>query len=352
MVIRLLLIGLLVPGIAWAADDLVQRAQGLFKPIPEQPPALKGNAITPERLELGKMLYFDPRLSRSWLISCNTCHNVGTAGVDMVETSIGHGWQRGPRNSPTVLNAVFNIAQFWDGRAADLKEQAKGPIQAGVEMSNSPERVVATLQSMPGYVAAFEKAFPKEAEPVSFDNMAGAIEAFEATLLTPNAPFDKFLRGEQKALSAEEKRGLALFMDKGCAACHNGINVGGNGYYPFGVVEKPGAELLPPEDEGRFKVTQTATDKYVFRAPPLRNVVLTPPYFHTGQVWDLRQAVAIMGTTQLGSDLSDAEVDAIVTFFGTLTGSQPQVGYPLLPPITDKTPLPEYEVAAEAETGH
>lgn len=350
--IRLLLIGFLVPGIAWAGGDLLQRAQGLFKPIPDEPPALKENAITPERVELGKVLYFEPRLSRSWLISCNTCHNVGMAGVDMVETSIGHGWQRGPRNSPTVLNAVFNIAQFWDGRAADLKEQAKGPVQAGVEMNNTPERVVATLQSMPEYVAAFEKAFPKEAEPVSFDNMARAIEAFEATLLTPDAPFDKFLRGDQKALSADEKRGLALFMDKGCAGCHNGVNVGGNGYYPFGVVEKPGAELLPPEDEGRFRVTQTATDKYVFRAPPLRNVVLTPPYFHTGKVWDLKQAVGIMGSTQLGSDLTDEEVAGIVTFLNTLTGPQPQVEYPVLPPFTKKTPRPEYEVAAGEEGGH
>lgn len=350
--LRLIFIALFIPGIAWAADDLMQRAQGLFKPIPEQPPALKGNVITPERIELGKMLYFDPRLSRSWLISCNSCHSVGLAGVDVVETSVGHGWQRGPRNSPTVLNAVFNIAQFWDGRASDLKEQAKGPIQAGVEMNNTPERVVATLESMPGYVAAFENAFPKEAKPVSFDNMARAIEAFEATLLTPDASFDKFLRGDSKALSDKEKQGLALFMDKGCAGCHNGINVGGNGYYPFGVVEKPGAELLPPEDEGRFKVTQTATDKYVFRAPPLRNVVLTPPYFHTGQVWDLRQAVAIMGTTQLGSELSDDEVAAIVTFLGALTGTQPEVEYPLLPPITDQTPRPEFELTAEATGGH
>lgn len=350
--IRLLLVGLLVPGIAWAADDLLQRAQALFQPIPEEPPALKGNAVTPERVELGKMLYFDPRLSRSWLISCNTCHSVGMAGVDMVETSIGHGWQRGPRNSPTVLNAVFNIAQFWDGRAADLKEQAKGPVQASVEMNSTPERVVATLKSMPGYVAAFETAFPKEPDPVSFDNMARAIEAFEATLLTPKASFDKFLEGDEKALSAEEKQGLRLFVDKGCASCHNGINVGGNGYYPFGVVEKPGAELLPPDDEGRFKVTQTATDKYVFRAPPLRNVGLTPPYFHTGKVWNLRQAVAIMGTTQLGSDLTDEEVAKIVTFLGTLTGTQPQVEFPLLPPITDKTPRPEYGVVAEVENGH
>ena len=349
---RLALIGLLVPGMVWGSEDLLQRAQSLFKPIPSEPPALKQNVLSPERIELGKMLYFEPRLSKSWLISCNTCHNLGMAGVDMVETSLGHGWRKGPRNSPTVFNAVFNVAQFWDGRAADLKEQAKGPVQASVEMNNSPGRVVETLQSMPEYVAAFEKAFPKEAAPVSFENMARAIEAFEATLLTPDAPLDEYLRGDENALSEEEKHGLTVFMDKGCASCHNGINIGGNGYYPFGVVEKPGAVLLPPEDEGRFKVTQTATDKYVFRAPPLRNVVLTPPYFHTGEVWALRQAVAIMGSTQLGSDLADEEVTAIVTFLGTLTGTQPEVEYPVLPPFTAKSPLPEHGIAAGEQAGH
>lgn len=349
---KLVFVGLLLPGIVLADEDLLRRAQGLFKPIPNEPPALAENILSPERIELGKMLYFEPRLSRSWLISCNTCHNLGMAGVDMVETSLGHGWRRGPRNSPTVLNAVFNIAQFWDGRAADLKEQAKGPVQASVEMNNSPDRVVATLQSMPEYVAAFEKAFPEQSEPVSFDNMARAIETFEATLLTPDASFDQFLGGDEKALSAEEKRGLGVFMDKGCAACHSGVNVGGNGYYPFGVIEKPGADLLPLEDVGRFKVTQTATDKYVFRAPPLRNVVLTPPYFHTGKVWNLRQAVAIMGSTQLGTELADQEVTAIVTFLGTLTGTQPQVEHPVLPPVTDNTPLPEHDVTAGKPGGH
>lgn len=349
---RLLLVGLLIPGIAWGGEALMQRAQGLFKPLPEQPSELKGNLITPEKVELGKMLYFEPRLSRSWVISCNTCHNLGLAGVDLVETSIGHGWQKGPRNSPTVLNAVFNIAQFWDGRAADLKEQAKGPVQAGVEMNNSPDRVVATLQSIPEYVSRFEAAFPGENEPVNFDNMARAIEAFEATLLTPDAPFDKYLGGEEGALSAEEKHGLELFMEKGCAGCHNDSNVGGNSYYAFGVVERPGAELLPPADKGRFAVTRSATDEYVFRAPPLRNVALTPPYFHSGKAWDLKQAVAIMGSSQLGVDLSDQEAEGIVAFLKTLTGTQPRIEYPLLPASTDKTPRPEQEVQVNTKAGH
>ncbi|UCC48263.1 MAG: cytochrome-c peroxidase [Gemmatimonadota bacterium] len=333
-------------------DELMQRAQVMFKPIPATPPALEDTPMTPETIELGKMLYFDPRLSRSWLISCNTCHNLGLGGVDLLETSIGHGWQKGPRNAPTVLNAVFNIAQFWDGRAKDLEEQAKGPVQAAVEMNNSTDRAVATLRSIPEYVERFEKAFPGEADPVSFDNMAKAIEAFEATLLTPGSRFDQYLDGNGGALSAREVQGLRLFMDRGCAACHSGMNAGGAGYFPFGVVEKPGADILPRDDKGRFAVTQTASDEYVFKAPSLRNVVLTPPYFHSGKVWNLDQAVGIMGSAQLGQRLSAEETEAIAAFLGTLTGEQPIVAYPVLPPHTDGTPLPDVEVAVGEASVH
>lgn len=327
-------------GIAWGKDDVMKRAQGLFKPIPAKPPVLKDNPATPAQVDLGKKLYFDPRLSASQLISCNTCHNVGLGGADLQETSIGHGWQKGPRNAPTVLNAVFNIAQFWDGRAEDLKAQAKGPVQASVEMNNKPDRVVATLTGIPGYVPLFRKAFPGQNDPVTFDNMARAIEAFEATLLTPDAPFDRYLKGNRKALSTKEEKGLALFMDKGCVACHGGINVGGAGYFPFGVTEAPSAEVRPPADTGRFKVTNTASDNYVFRSPSLRNVALTPPYFHSGKVWNLKEAVAVMGSAQLGIKLTDDESGTIAAFLTTLTGRQPKVDYPILPPGGDMTPRP------------
>lgn len=328
------------------ADELRDKAAEVFKPLPSTIPATKDNPITKEKIELGKALFFEPRLSASGVFSCNSCHNVGTGGDDNLETSIGHGWQKGPRNAPTVFNAVFNEAQFWDGRAEDLKAQAKGPIQAGVEMANTPEQVVVTLKSMPQYVTWFQEAFPGEKDPVTFDNMAKAIEAFEATLLTP-APFDKFLNGDEAALTDVQKTGLNLFIDKGCASCHNGINVGGNGYYPFGVIEKPGAEVLPEGDQGRFAVTKTADDQYVFRAAPLRNVAVTAPYFHSGKVWDLQQAVAVMSSSQLGTELAPKEVEAIVAFLHSLTGEVPRIEYPILPPESPKTPRPTAEVVKE-----
>jgi cytochrome c peroxidase len=323
-------------GSGWAKDSPMAQAKGLFKPIPKKSVG-KGS---PERLKLGRVLFFDPRLSSSQLISCNTCHNVGLGGIDLQETSTGHGWQKGPRNAPTVLNAVFNVAQFWDGRARDLKEQAKGPVQASVEMNNTPERVIATLKSIPGYRVLFAKAFPKDKDPITFDNMAKAIEDFEATLTTPDAPFDRFLRGDNKALTARELEGLGLFMGKGCGACHNGINVGGGGYFPFGVVEKPAADIRPTGDMGRFKVTNTAADQYVFKAPTLRNITLTPPYFHSGKVWKLRDAVEIMGSAQLGIRFNDDDAEKIVAFLASLTGLQPRVECPILPPGSDTTPQP------------
>jgi len=323
-----------------ADENLQKRAAAIFNPIPDEPPVIKGNVLTPEKVELGKMLFFEPRLSSSHLISCNTCHNVGMGGHDYLPVSIGHGWQKGPRNAPTVFNAVFNAAQFWDGRAADLAEQAKGPVQAGVEMSSTPERVVATLNSMPEYIERFKASFPDEADPVTFDNMAIAIEAFEATLITPNSAFDRFITGDLDALSSEEKEGLSLFMDRGCAACHAGTNFGGENYYPFGLVKRPGADILPPGDKGRFMVSGTATDEYVFRAAPLRNIELTAPYFHSGAIWELEEAVAVMGTSQLGTELNDADVGAITAFLRTLTGEIPRVVYPLLPVSTSDTPKP------------
>lgn len=329
-----------------AADELRDTALQTFQALPSTTPAVEGNPITPAKIDLGKALFFDPRLSASGVFSCYSCHNLTTGGDDNMETSVGHGWQKGPRNAPTALNAVLNEAQFWDGRADDLKAQAKGPVQAGVEMANTPDNVVVTLKSMPAYVDWFTAAFPEEADPVSFDNMAKAIEAFEATLLTP-APFDAWLNGDDAALTDDAKAGLALFMDKGCSSCHSGVNVGGHGYYPFGLIEKPGSEVLPPGDKGRFAVTETASDEYVFRAAPLRNIALTAPYFHSGKVWDLSVAVEIMAESQLGEALQPEETAQLVAFLDSLTGTMPEVSLPVLPAETDGTPRPTQEVIAE-----
>ena len=330
-----------LPGAALAQDELMAKARQQFQPIPTTPPELPGNPATPAKVEFGKMLFFDPRLSASHVISCNSCHNLGLGGADAQSTSLGHRWQHGGRNAPTVLNAVFNKAQFWDGRAKDLEQQAGGPMVNPVEMAAPQAHVAEQLKGIPGYGDAFAKTFPGEPDPITLPNVQKAIAVFEATLITPKAPFDRFLKGDASAMSSAQKAGLGLFMEKGCSACHNGINVGGGMYAPFGVVEKPGAEFLPPSDKGRFMVTKTPSDEYVFKVPTLRNVALTAPYFHTGQAWDLRQAVAVMGESQLGIRLTDDEIDKITAFLDSLTGEQPKVIYPILPPSGAGTPRPQ-----------
>lgn len=329
-------------GLALASDSLLENARELFEPIPFGMPELASNPASMDKIELGKTLFFDPRLSKSGLISCNTCHNLGMGGDDFQETSTGHGWEKGPRNSPTVLNAVYNIAQFWDGRAEDLKEQAKGPVQASVEMNNTPEMVEKTLNSIPQYTEMFAKAFPDHEQPVTFDNMAAAIETFEATLTTPDSRFDRFLRGDTTTLTKDEQKGLEVFINKGCSDCHSGRNMGGQDYFAFGVMEKPDNELMGG-DKGRFAVTQLETDEYVFKSPSLRNIALTPPYFHSGKVWSLAEAVTIMGSAQLGIELGKQEVQYVTAFLQSTTGKQPQIEYPLLPPSTDATPKPSLD---------
>ena len=326
---------------ALPADPLMTAARALFEPVPAAPPALPGNPATPAKVQLGAQLFFDPRLSASHSISCNSCHNLGMGGVDGQETSIGHHWQRGGRNAPTVLNAVFNTAQFWDGRAKDLEAQAGGPMVNPIEMASPSAHVAEQLAEIPGYEKEFRKAFAGEALPVTLANAQKAIAVFEATLTTPNSPFDRYLRGDAKALDTMAKAGLKVFMDKGCTACHNGVNVGGGRYAPFGLVEKPSAEVRPEGDKGRFAVTHTDSDEYVFKVPTLRNIALTAPYFHSGKVWDLKEAVTIMGTSQLGAQLDPQEVDSLVAFLGSLTGVQPRVLVPILPAGVAATSRPQ-----------
>lgn len=321
--------------------DLLNQAKNYFQPLPKEIPAPPDNPTTKEKVQLGKMLYYDPRLSLSGVISCNTCHNLATYGVDGVETSLGHKFQTGGKNAPTVLNAGFHVAQFWDGRAKDLEEQAKGPILNPVEMSMpDPNLVIERLKTIEGYVAEFKKVFPTEKDPINYDNVAKAIAAFERTLVTPSR-FDEFLKGNTKALTQKEKEGLKLFMEKGCASCHNGVAIGGTMFQKFGVV-KP-YPYQDPNDLGRYNVTKNEADKYVYKVPSLRNVTRTYPYFHDGKVWDIREAVKIMGETQLGITLTDEEIDKIVAFLDSTTGKIPEdaLKVPVLPPSSPKTPKPK-----------
>lgn len=324
-----------------AADKLMEEARAEFKPIPLNPPKLEGNEATPEKLALGRMLYFDPRLSASHAISCASCHAIGLGGADNQATSIGHHWQRGGRNAPTVFNAQYNVAQFWDGRAKDLFEQAGGPMVNPVEMASPQAHIVEQIKSLPAYGAYFTKAFPGGGDPVTLDNVQKAIAVFEATLTTPNAPFDQYLRGNNNALDAQQKEGLRLFMGKGCSTCHNGVNVGGGRYAKFGVVSAPDDKLRPPADLGRIAITKDEADRYVFKVPTLRNIALTAPYFHSGQVWDLNEAITTMGKVQLGADLTPDETAKIAAFLRSLTGDTPRVVIPALPPSVATTTRPQ-----------
>lgn len=292
--------------------------------------------INSAQAELGKKLYFDPRLSKSGFISCNSCHNLSMGGTDNLKTSIGHNWQQGPISAPTVLNSSMNVAQFWDGRAADLKAQAGGPIANPGEMAFTHELAVKVLESIPQYVDEFKKVFSKE--QITIEEVTQAIAEFEKTLVTPNSRFDKWLKGEKTALNSEELEGYELFKNSGCVACHNGEAVGGTSFQKMGAVE-PYKTKNPAE--GLKGVTGKEEDRFKFKVPTLRNVELTYPYFHDGEAATLSEAVEIMGQIQLGKKFTAEETAKIVAFLKTLTGDQPSFAMPILPPSTDKTPRPE-----------
>jgi cytochrome c peroxidase len=344
-------------GPALAEDALRDQAKGLFEPIPETPPQLPGEATTPEKLALGKMLYFDPRISESHELSCAACHDLGLGGGDSRSSSIARGWQLAGRKSQTVLNAVFNKSFFYDGRASDLKDQVMRSVTAfpgamqktrgGPTIFNPAEpnaakaHAVEQLKGIPGYVEAFKKAFPGEADPIVYENVARAIAVFETTLITPDAPFDLWLKGDDAALSDNQKQGLKLFIEKGCSNCHKGVNIGGGSYARFGVAHAPAPEILPTDDWGRYAVTKNLNDKYVFRVQGLRNVELNAPYFHSSHTWDLKKAVEIMADAQLGVKLSDDEAAKVTDFLKSLTGRQPEVVLPIMPPSVATTPRPQ-----------
>ena len=319
-------VALAVAGGAWAANVRDEP----IKPIEAAQVSDAG------KVELGKKLWFEPRLSMSGIISCNTCHNLSMGGTDNLKTSIGHGWKAGPVNSPTVFNSSLAIAQFWDGRAADLKEQAGGPIQADVEMNMPHTLAVGILQSIPGYVDEFKRVYGKD--KIDIDMITDSIAEFEKTLVTPNSRFDKWLAGDDKALTGKELAGYTLFKDSGCVACHNGPAAGGTSFQRMGVVE-PYKSSSPAE--GRSAVTGVDADRFNFKVPTLRNVELTYPYFHDGEAATLEQAVDTMGRLQLGRTYSKDEIGQIVAFLKTLTGELPQIAMPILPPSSNETPRPD-----------
>ncbi|MET0050727.1 MAG: cytochrome-c peroxidase [Candidatus Thiodiazotropha sp.] len=307
---------------ALAADEPIQP----IKPV---------QSINLGQVELGKKLYFDPRLSKSGFISCNSCHNLSMGGTDNLKTSIGDHWQQGPINAPTVLNSSLNLAQFWDGRAADLKAQAGGPIANPGEMGFTHELAVGVIESIPEYVAEFKLVFGTD--KVTIDEVTQAIAEFEKTLVTPNSPFDQWLLGDNEALHANELAGYKLFKESGCTACHNGEAVGGNSFQKMGLMEP---YQTKSSAEGLAAVTGKDADRFKFKVPTLRNVEMTYPYFHDGEAETLTEAVDIMGRLQLGKKFSKEENAQIVAFLKTLTGDQPQFLLPILPPSTDATPAP------------
>lgn len=297
------------------------------------------NPVSEEKVLLGRMLYYDPRLSKGQDVSCNSCHELDKYGVDKGPVSEGHKHQKGTRNAPTVYNAAGHFVQFWDGRAPTIEEQAKGPILNPVEMAMPDQkRVLAVLKSMPEYVAAFQKAFPGEKDPVSYNNVGKAIGAFERKLVTAGR-WDKFLGGDSSALTAEEKAGLATFLNSGCQNCHTGAYLGGSMFQKLGVAkpwDKPG-------DPGRFAVTSQESDRMVFKVPSLRNIEKTAPYFHDGSIATLEEATMRMADHQLARQLTNDEVKSIVTFLKSLTGELPgdYIKKPELPKSTAKTPKPD-----------
>jgi cytochrome c peroxidase len=323
---------------ALPAEEIPAARLKIFKPLPAamESPA---NPLTDAKIELGRILYYENRLSKSQQFSCNSCHLLDKYGVDNEPTSPGHKGLRGDRNSPTVYNAAGHFVQFWDGRAQDVEEQAKGPVLNPVEMAMPDEAtVLATLNSMPEYPELFRRAFPGEADPVNYENFAKAVGAFERKLVTPSR-WDKFLEGDTNALTPGEKAGFNTFSSAGCVSCHPGAYVGGTSYQKLGLKKS----WPNQKDLGRHQVTKNSKDKMMFKVPSLRNVEKTAPYLHDGSVATLEATVSLMAEYQSGRKLSPAELASIVTWLNTLTGDLPMdyIRKPDLPASTEQTPRPD-----------
>ena len=329
---------------AIGADDaaLLRQAQQIFRPLPKD----MGTAdfpVSEERVRLGRLLFFDPRMTLDGNVSCATCHQPSLYGADGLPTSIGVRQRPHPRNAPTVLNAATQFINHWRGDRESVEDQVEQALISAISSGQPNEQaVIARLQGIPGYAALFKAAFPTDIDPLTVKNIAKAIGSYERTLVTPS-PFDAYLAGDVNALSAAARAGLETFIRTGCAACHNGAGVGGGMYRKFGVVEDywiaTGSQAI---DKGRADVTKDPADLYVFRVASLRNVVMTAPYFHDGSVATLPEAVRVMARLQLGAKLKDSEIDDTVAFLNSLTGDLPAdfATAPILPPAAFTMPRP------------
>lgn len=317
-----------------------------WQALPGQAPQPADNPTTPAKVALGKMLYHETRISANGVLSCNSCHNVMNGGDDNRSGSIGMHDQVGGRSAPTVWNSAFNSVQFWDGRAASLEAQAKGPVTNPIEMGmKSWDDVIVRLKAIPGYPQAFTAAFGS-GDVVTVDNAAKAIAAYERTLITPNSPYDQYVKGNLSALTEQQIRGMNTFAEVGCVQCHSGAAFNGpqlpegTGFfmkfptYTNGVFE---AQYNFSADKGRFDVTKNEADLHFYKVPTLRNIALTAPYFHNGKVKTLETAVMVMAKTQLDKDLTEQQVNDITAFLNTLTGEFPKIEMPRLPVMANQT---------------
>ena len=329
---RISCVAFLLSGMASAAE---------WQALPHSAQAPANNPTTPDKIELGKMLYFDPRLSSTGTISCFSCHNVMEGGDDHRPTSVGVHGQLGGRNAPTVWNAAFQSVQFWDGRASSLEAQAKGPITNPVEMGMPKiDLAVDRIKRIPAYAAYFDRAFGKSAV-IDADSIAMAIAAYERTLITPGSPYDRFVEGDKTALTAQQKRGMQAFADVGCTSCHSGANFSGpalpagSGFFmkfPTYLDNAYVARYRLLDDGGKAVQTGKKEDQNFWRVPTLRNLTYTAPYLHNGQVTSIPEAVRVMAATQLNKKLPDDQVADISAFLDSLTGEFPAQQMPRLPP--------------------
>jgi cytochrome c peroxidase len=336
-VILLAILGLLATT-AQAAD---------WQALPAQAPAPDDNPTTLEKVVLGRMLYLDPRFSATGTVSCNSCHNVMLGGEDNRAVSMGVHGKTGGRSSPTVWNSAFGSSQFWDGRAATLEDQAKGPVVNPVEMGMSElEEAMNRVRDIPGYRPYFEKAFPGNEDPMTVDNAARAVAAYERTLITPDSAYDRYVKGDRQAMTEQQVRGMQTFASVGCVSCHSGAVFNGpamapgTGFFmkfPTFADNDYVKQYKFTEDGGRFAVTGKEADRGMWKVPTLRNIALTAPYFHNGAVKTLDEAVRVMAKTQLNQDLSAAESADIVAFLGALSGPFPPQPLPHLPPTPGRS---------------